>query len=169
MDARKISSAACVQDNTIMLEFGGLFIIPSLSFLVLLWDTSIYSTSLFILSLLISHELLQDLNRKKTGLKIFEEIKTLAKGAVYADTNEPAAINWYEVDKIRIYDIKTDDLSNKKKADFVLISTLANIAENANQSFYYLITKNGRIFRGILSNEKEKNILKANIIKRGLK
>ncbi|MEA1925476.1 MAG: hypothetical protein U9M95_06365 [Candidatus Altiarchaeota archaeon] len=135
-------------------EMGGVFLIPALSILVLLWDTTVYSILLFILSVLVSYEIVKIINEHKRGVAVDDEIKMLAGGAVYLDTKTPATINWEDVDRVRIYQPEIDKKIPGKEDTTISMSILSYITDKRNPSFFHLITRDGRLYRGMLEDDK---------------
>jgi len=135
-------------------EMGGVFFIPALSLLVLLWDTTVYSILLFILSVLISYEIVKIINKHERGVAVDDEIKMLAGGVVYLDTKPPATINWDEIDRIKIYQPEMDKRIPGKGDTTTSMSILSYIADKKNQAFFHLITMEGRVYRGGLEDDE---------------
>jgi len=135
-------------------EMGGVIFIPALSFLVLLWDATAYSIALFILSILVSYEIIKVIKEQEKGVRIDDEIKMLSGGAVYLDTKNPATINWEDIDQVRIYKPEIDKKIPGKGDTTISMSLLSCITDKVNPAFFHIITREGRIYRGDLDDDE---------------
>jgi hypothetical protein len=155
-------------DPAILLEFVGIISIPLLGLLIFFWEATLYSFLLFLITLLLSYEIVIALRNRniriyKEGLEVNEKMHVLQGGAVCATPQESAFISWDKVDGIDVYQPMNDTHEAPMGDTLNSIDTIASILDEDHDIFFNIKTKEGEIYRGKLRNEKSLRNLKATL------